>query len=325
MRRWGWMRQRTVNGRVGSRATLRALLGALAASLLSGPISSASECASLTEVAQGLFVREGNDAPVFTQTAVANVGFVVGETCVAVIDTGGSPTEGAELRCALRRQSELPVCFVINTHVHPDHVLGNRALVEPDTVVVGHRHLPRAMAMLGSFYLERLAQWEGRKPDRQDLVLPERTVEDTLRLDLGGRELELRAHASAHSDTDLSVFDPQTGTLWLADLLFVRHVPVVAGSARGWLEVLEELRALPVQRVVPGHGPASVPWPQASDDQIRYLRRLREDTRLWLIEGGDLAQAASHVARDEATRWTLFDDYHARNVSAAYTELEWED
>jgi quinoprotein relay system zinc metallohydrolase 2 len=300
-------------------------VAAFAASLLDVPPVKAAECASLTEVAEGVFVREGIDAPVFEQSAIANVGFVVGETCVAVIDTGGSPSEGADLRCALRRQTELPVCFVINTHVHPDHVLGNRALVESGTVVVGHTHLARAMAMLGSFYLERLAQWEGRETDRDDLVLPGRAVADTLQLDLGGRQLELRAHASAHTNTDLSIFDPQSGTLWLSDLLFVRHVPVVAGSARGWLEALEGLRQLPAQRAVPGHGPASVPWPQASEDQIRYLTRLREDTRAWLNEGGELGEAASHVARDEATRWTLFDAYHGRNVSAAYTELEWED
>ena len=77
----------------------------------------------------------------------------------------------------------------------------------------------------------------------------------------------------AHTDSDLSVLDEQTRTLFAGDLVFLSHTPVLDGSLRGWLRVIDELAALPAQRVVPGHGPVSE-WPAALADQRRYLETL---------------------------------------------------
>ena len=95
-------------------------------------------------------------------------------------------------------------------------------------------------------------------------MAPTLLVVDRAELDLGGRRLMLEAHPTAHTDNDVSVFDQASGTLWLADLLFMERIPVIDGSLLGWLEVLETVQGWPAQRVVPGHGPASAPWPATS-------------------------------------------------------------
>jgi hypothetical protein len=129
----------------------------------------------------------------------------VGGRCVPVIDTGGSGAEGRALHCAIRRHTPLPVCYVINTHVHPDHILGNRTFTGQGLLLVGHARLPGAMFLLGGIYLKRLAAGEAVGP--QAMVALDRTVAREAALDLGGRRLRLTAPGTAHTDTDLSVYD----------------------------------------------------------------------------------------------------------------------
>ncbi len=288
----------------------------------------AGTCASsaqVSEIAPGVFVRPGRHAVVFEAPGIANVGFVIGERCVAVIDTGGSYAEGESLRCAIRRRTALPVCFVINTHVHPDHLLGNLAFKSEQTSFVGHSKLPRALALRGDVYLARASSQAGARLGVEHIVPPDRVVEGNLDLDLGNRTLRVTAHATAHTDQDVSVFDVETGTLWLGDLVFMEHVPVLDGSLKGWLEVLGALMVQAARRVVPGHGPVQAQWPVAGNDTVRYLTLLRDETREWLDNGGDLRGAQQQVGYREARHWRLFERHHQRNVTAAVNEIEWED
>jgi quinoprotein relay system zinc metallohydrolase 2 len=289
------------------------------------PAQGCEPAAELVEVASGIFVRPGRHAVVFAGKAVANVGFVVGDRCVAVIDTGGSESEGQALRCAIERATTRPVCFVINTHVHPDHWLGNLAFRKPGVFYIGHTRLARALALRGAGYLERAAEQAGRPLGPEHLKLPDLAVDGRLSLDLGDRILDIVAHPVAHTDNDLSVYDRSTGTLWLSDLVFMDHIPVIDGSLQGWLDVLEALRQQPAARVVPGHGPVQAAWPAAAADTQRYLLALRDETRARIAKGDDIEEAQHTVAYGERTRWQLFSDYHKRNIIAAYTELEWED
>ena len=154
--------------------------------------------------------------------------------------------------------------------------------------------------------------------------MPALLVEGETRLDLGGRPLLLRAHRTAHTDNDLTVFDAATATLWAGDLLFVDRVPALDGSILGWLAELAALRQVPARRAVPGHGPASVPWPGAMADEERYLGTLLRETRAVLARGGDIEEAVATVGLSEKSRWALFEAYNGRNVTAAFKELEWE-
>ena len=72
------------------------------------------------------------------------------------------------------------------------------------------------------------------------------------------------------------------------------------------------------------HGPASAPWPDALDDQQRYLEALLADTRAAVARGIGIRAAVEVVATGERNRWLLFEDNHPRNVTASYAELEWE-
>lgn len=311
--------------RLSRRAALTLSAGAAAAVVGQG-MRHALSALAVTEVAPGIFVHRGVHelATAANLGGIANIGFVVGDEAVAVIDSGGCARGGARLREAIRSVTAMPIRYVIASHVHPDHLFGHAAFAADRPVFVGHAKLPAALAARGAYYLDGLRNELGAIAQGTEVVMPTLTVTDRTAIDLGGRTLELVAHATAHTDNDLSVFDPATGTLWFADLLFMERIPVIDGSLLGWLAVLQTLQDWPAARVVPGHGPESAPWPAAAAAEIRYLTRLRDDVRTVIARNGTIEEAIATAAAEEQASWRLFDFYHGRNVTAAFTELEWE-
>jgi quinoprotein relay system zinc metallohydrolase 2 len=286
----------------------------------------AVEALDVREVAPGVYVHEGahEEPSAANEGAIANVGFIVGEGSVMVVDTGGSARSGERLRAAVRAVTDRPIGYVVFTHVHPDHILGAAAFKADAPEFIGHAKLPGALAQRGSYYLRTSRRALGEKADGNEIVSPTRVIEEGEEIDLGNRVVTIRAHRTAHTDNDLSVFDRKTETLWLGDLLFVDRVPVIDGSVVGWLRELTALEQIPAARAVPGHGPAIVDWPLAAEPQKRYLEAVLMDTRAAIKAGVAIGDAAGRVATAERDRWLLFDDFHARNVTAAFKELEWE-
>lgn len=281
---------------------------------------------TLNEIAPGVFGHQGETAMMSRENlgGIANLGAIVGEEAVAVIDSGGSLTEGKAFLAALREKTQKPIRYVIDTHAHPDHVFGNGAFIAPGVTFVGHKNLPRALATRGEHYLAAFREIMGDALDGVSIVPPTLTVSDVATLDLGGRELELRAWRTSHSEADLTILDRKTGTLFAGDLLFLQHVPVVDGSLLGFLEVAEALSAVKAERVVPGHGPLVAPWPKALDDERAYLTRLTADLRAAIRKGESVKNAAATAGGEEREKWRLFENYNARNATAGFAELEWE-
>lgn len=297
--------------------------------LLTALGSSAAESAPdfvLEELAPGVYLHPGRMADVDDpgRGDSANLGVVVGSRCAAVIDTGGAYATGAAFAAAIAARIAKPVCYVINTHVHFDHVLGNAAFAAQAPRFVGQHGLAEAMVASRDFFVEHFADELGGTDPAARIIGPDTLVDGTLDLDLGERRLLLRAVATAHSATDLTVHDPHSATLWTGDLLARERMPVLDGSLHGWLAWLDAATQENHALVVPGHGPVDRAWPAGAQALRRYLEVLRDETRAALARGASLEEALDTVAADETEHWQLTARAHRLNISRAYRELEWE-
>ena len=203
--------------------------------------------------------------------------------------------------------------------MHPDHALGAAFFAEAGAKVVGHRRSARALAARTENYIDSLRNTLGEAALIGTTSVHPEEAEGSI--DLGGRRLRLVQLPTGHTDNDLLVLDETSGVLFTGDVVFDGHVPALDGSITGWLAVLD---ALPEAKlIVPGHGSPlkAVSGPEATR---RYLAVLARDVRRAIADGAPIGDAAERAGLSEREKWQLFDDFNARNATAAFKELEWE-
>ncbi|MFD1914407.1 quinoprotein relay system zinc metallohydrolase 2 [Halodurantibacterium flavum] len=282
----------------------------------------AAPALDLAEIAPGLLVHTGANAMPDPQNLgeIANLGVVIGRDAVAVIDAGATRAQGEALYAAIRARTDRPVSHLVLTHIHPDHSFGAEVFREAGAEIVAARNFAPSMAARAETYLQSYRDQIGAQAMLGTrIALPDR-VADAETIDLGGARLRLEPVATAHSDSDLVVLHVESGILFTGDLVFNRLAPTLDGSLQGWADWLAQPRDL--RAIVPGHGPAPLPWPEGADATRAYLALLDRQVRAALDAGEPMSRAIT--APPPGGDWVGMSEAHPRNLSAAYKELEWE-
>ncbi len=187
-----------------------------------------------------------------------NIGVVLGETGVLVIDTRTSHRQAEETIADIRTITPLPVLQVVNTHGHYDHCFGNHAFRPAG--IWGHDRCVRMIISTGD---KQRATAAKALPDLAgelaEVVLdpPDRTFIESanIEIDGGGRSVELRYLGRGHTDNDIVVLVPDADVLFAGDLLENDATPFFGdGYPMDWPATAERLVALVTGPVVPGHG-----------------------------------------------------------------------
>ena len=294
-------------------------------------VNNQAELFKIESVGNGIYVHHGKhlDIDEGYQGDICNISFVVGSLGVAVIDTGGSLKVGNQLRQAIKQTTDKPILYVINTHVHPDHIFGNAAFLLPESngvkpQFVGHAKLADAMELRKEAYDKLNVKYLGIDAKGSEIVKPTLLVNKPINLNLGDRILTITPYPNAHTNTDISITDSKTGTLFTGDLLFIERTPVIEGDIKGLIAAIDVLKTYRVQQVVPGHGSVTKEWLQALNNEQRYLTTLLNDIRANIAAGKTMEQAMDTAAETERSHWELFEIANRRNVNTIYPALEWE-
>jgi quinoprotein relay system zinc metallohydrolase 2 len=289
-------------------------------------LMSGAQAFTLENIDDGIYVHHGQHLDIDTgyQGDICNLSVIVGSQGIAVIDTGGSLKVGQQLREAIKKISDKPILYIINTHVHPDHIYGNAAFLQESPTVIGHQKLANTMQLRQEAYKKLNQKYLGADAAGSQMIFPTMQIEAPTQINLGDRVLTITPYETAHTNTDLTVLDSKTSTLFTGDLLFIERTPVVEGDIKGLIAVLEKLKNLPVKQVVPGHGQQTRLWQTAIDNELRYLNAVLGDIRKIIKSGGSLTQAMDTAAQSEKNNWLLFDVANRRNINTIYPALEWE-
>ncbi len=280
------------------------------------------------EIQPGMFVHQGShfDVDIGYQGDICNVGFIIGNEAVAVIDTGGSLGVGNSILKEIKKRTNLPIRYVINTHVHLDHIYGNAAFLKESPVYVGHIELPKAMRFRKDFYEQTNLKYLNITAKESIQVPPTMliSINAPQEIDLGDRILKLDAYSIAHTNTDLVIHDIQTNTAWVGDLVFIERTPVIDGNIHGFINALESLKKQQYKMIVPGHGTPTKNGILAINKVKTYLQTMRDEIKEAIDLELGLQESIKTLGQSESGKWELFDVQNARNINIVYPMMEWE-
>jgi cyclase len=255
--------------------------------------------------------------------AGANTGFVIGDNGVAVIDSFQNLDAARELLAEIRKRTNLPIRYLINTHYHLDHMTGNGVFADAGAVILANENV-RAWAHTENLKFFGPHPTAANRAQVDAIVLPSVTYNNGINIYLGNRELVVR-HMPGHTGSDSIVVVPDANVVFTGDLFWDAHLPnLIDASTRPWIETLETLAAkYPAATFVPGHG--EVGHLKDLEAFRGYLVFLRAHVAAGLKQGksGDaLVSALQPEFQQEYGSWGFFKYFLKPDILLTAAELQ---
>ncbi len=256
---------------------------------------------------------------------IGNSGFIVGPDGIVVVDTGISYRYGREMVSAIRKVSKRPIRLAIITHAHQEFLFGAAYFQAIKVPILAHARTSQLMRAHCDNCLHHLKETLGVTAMRGSrVVTPDRIVDGSEFVSVAGMSLELHHFGWGNTPGDLVVFDRASGVVFAGGLVDVDRIPELRDARlKEWEIILEKLAALPIKRLVPGHGPVSDAT--AIDNFAIYLRSINRKVRELYNQGVSLSDAETKGELPGFKSWALYAEQHHKNVHRAYLEIERED
>lgn len=285
-------------------------IGVATSALLASVASAQDLGPNIKKIKDGIYVQHAREVN-------STVGIILTNEGVVLVDTGQTVVDTREVEAAVKKLTPLPVRFVINTEVHPDHTTGNFVFSPPATVI---NAAGAADAMRKADNPKRFAT---AAPEIQAaaagyrLAPPHVEYRDRMTLRVGERTLELLQLRNAHSEADTAVWLPAERVLFAGSAA----IPKSLNNVRPFVTIADLLaatkmmRALNPEVVVPGHG--SFGTTQIFDESDRYYTLLVERMTAMVKAGKTREQINQEFKMPEYADWA-YQDRMPSNIDAAY-------
>jgi glyoxylase-like metal-dependent hydrolase (beta-lactamase superfamily II) len=252
-----------------------------------------------------------------------NVGFIVTQAGVVVVDSGSSYQVAQKIHAAIHKVTKQPVKFVINTGGQDHRWLGNGYFKAQGAEIIASAAAVDDMNARGAMQLEGLKGELKEKFAGTEVVLPTRTFDKELLLKLGGREIRILHFQPAHTPGDSIVWLPKEGVVFGGDLVFVDRLLGVLpfSSASGWLSSFEEMAKLRPRLIIPGHGDVC-DLAKARRETSDYLRLLIDHMVKAVNQGKDLQTAIDSLDQSAFSTLPNYELLKGGNANRVYLEAE---
>jgi glyoxylase-like metal-dependent hydrolase (beta-lactamase superfamily II) len=237
----------------------------------------------------------------------ANAAFITTKEGVIVIDTRGSKQEAAQVLKAIRKMTNQPVVYVVNSHFHKENISGNGVFKSARTIIAQKR--AQAMTVLE-------AEREKRKVTPANLSFKKK-----LELKLGKYHLKLIHPGPAHTDGDLYIYIPKWRIIITGGLVSNRIIPFLGDSnIESWIHALVEMEDLDAEVIVPGHGPVGgKPIVTQMKHYLMELKRFVNDALDDRINLPGTITLVKEKLKAKYSKWKHFDRID-ENIVRAYVE-----
>ena len=242
-----------------------------------------------------------------------------------VIDPGPNYAHAELMSAAIHEITPKPVKLVIDTHPHPENVLGNDFFARQGAAVLAHIETLKAMRSRCDQCYENMLKVLGKKiMAGTKIAYPDMTVDGSSDMTVAGRDIRLLYYGWGHTEGDLAVLDRKSGVLFSGGLVSLDCIPVLQqAKIKGWINAVEKLRQQPIKKLVPGNGPVSNP--ERVQETLDYLQSLLNLVERQYFAGTGVLDLLKHADLPAYKKWALYSEQHPLNVQHVYSELEREE
>ena len=284
-----------------------------------------SVCASafaggLTKIADGIYSYVDVKNPSPATSFGANAGIIIGKDGVVVVDSLTSAKEAQRFIKDIRSITDKPIKYVVNTHHHLDHSLGNSEFVKLGAAVIGQENCRTEAQKDADTILKRALNYgfTVEALEGTTVVLPSLTFKDKMTIELGDRIVELIYPGPSHTAGSSFILIPDVKVLFAGDTLFTNFHPNIRDAdVDGWIKSLDRIAALDVLKIIPGHGPVSSK--QEIVDMKQYLVFFDTKAKELAAKSNDAEYIASELKK-ALPRREYFDMFISAGVRAKYLQ-----